>query len=352
MACTNLAPFAVRWLVASSLLVAACADGVPPGSLTFGFGSSGTPPDDSVGTFVDSTEGDDAPTGGNTMGATSDTAGPSDGPPGMCGDGVVGAGEVCDGTELGGQDCASQGFDDGELGCADDCSAFDTSDCVSFSCGNGLIEGGEACDGTDLAGQDCVTQGYDQGLLGCADDCTAFDTSGCAACGNGVIEGSEVCDGAALDGQTCVTQGFVGGNLGCAANCAAFDTAACTSPLPACVDQDLGSSVGSPVASGTTVGQNEAMPQNCGGNGAVDFVLRFIAPAAANYQFNTTGSTYDTVLSLHDTCGGAPLTCNDDSNGTLQSTVNLAMAAGQQVLIAVSGYSGATGNWTLNIIQM
>ena len=45
------------------------------------------------------------------------------------------------------------------------------------------------------------------------------------------------------------------------------------------------------------------------------------------------------------------MVCNDDFVG-LQSQVTLAMAAGQQVLIAMSGYAGSTGNWVLNIVQL
>lgn len=365
MACKNVAPHAGRrrapwWLAAASLLVVACADGAPPGSLTFGFGTEEPPPPDSVGTFAETeTAGDDVLTtaADDTAGATSVQPGTEDGPssgepPVTCNNGALDDGEECDGPSLGDADCESQGFDAGTLACADDCT-FDTSGCLTFACGNEIIEGTEVCDGAALDGETCVTQGFDSGTLGCAADCS-FDTSGCIACGNGVIEGTEVCDGAALGGQTCITQGFDGGMLACEASCADFDTGSCTTdvpPLPACTDQDLLSAVGSPVANGTTVGQNEAMRQNCGGSGGVDFVLRFIAPAAATYQFTTEGSAYDTVLSLHDTCGAAPVQCNDDSIG-LQSSVSLAMAAGQQILIAVSGYSGGTGNWTLNIIQM
>jgi serine protease AprX len=46
-------------------------------------------------------------------------------------------------------------------------------------CGNGLREGAEACDGTDLGGQTCVTQGFGTGTLACQLDCT-FNTSGCS----------------------------------------------------------------------------------------------------------------------------------------------------------------------------
>ncbi|UCF68194.1 MAG: hypothetical protein JSV80_02515 [Acidobacteriota bacterium] len=48
---------------------------------------------------------------------------------GVCGDGVKGPGETCDGSDLGGQSCESLGFTGGSLACAEDCQSFDTSGC-------------------------------------------------------------------------------------------------------------------------------------------------------------------------------------------------------------------------------
>ena len=64
-----------------------------------------------------------------------------------------------------------------------------------FSCGNDMQEGTETCDGDDLNGATCVTQGFDGGTLACAGNCMGFDTSGCFDCGDNVQEGTEVCDG-------------------------------------------------------------------------------------------------------------------------------------------------------------
>lgn len=51
-------------------------------------------------------------------------------PPGpSCGDGMRGAGEACDGLDLGGQSCVDFGFPGGVLACAADCS-IDTSSCT------------------------------------------------------------------------------------------------------------------------------------------------------------------------------------------------------------------------------
>ncbi len=97
------------------------------------------------------------------------------------------------------------------------------------SCGNAIAEGFEECDGIDLDGETCVSQGYALGgTLACSPGCT-YDTSACApVCGNGVADGYDWCDGSDLAGATCETRGFnLGGTLSCSAGCA-YDTSACS----------------------------------------------------------------------------------------------------------------------------
>jgi hypothetical protein len=155
--------------------------------------------------------------------------------------------EMCDGTDLAGATCIDQGFTGGTLKCKADCSDYNTSSCTAGPagpttqvCGDSVAETGEECDGTDMNGATCLSQGFIGGKLACADDCT-FDTSGCTAaptaqCGNGKLEEGEDCDGTKLDGQTCADMGFTGGKLACADDCT-FDTSNCTSaPVATAVD--------------------------------------------------------------------------------------------------------------------
>ncbi len=58
---------------------------------------------------------------------------------GTCGDGVIDPPEVCDGNNLGGETCASQGFTGGTLACSGDCLSFDTAGC--FDCDHGTTKG-------------------------------------------------------------------------------------------------------------------------------------------------------------------------------------------------------------------
>jgi hypothetical protein len=46
-------------------------------------------------------------------------------------------------------------------------------------CGNNVKEVGESCDGTDLGGQTCASQGFSGGTLSCNAGCGSFNVSGC-----------------------------------------------------------------------------------------------------------------------------------------------------------------------------
>lgn len=380
--------------------------------------------------------------------------------PVACGDDYAYGTEVCDGTDLEGQDCTTQGFDGGVLACADDCSGFDTSGCIDINCcfanggtgcnvdtcesavcgidsfccntnwdnlcvgeafdlcpgicdpvcNDGVIQGTEQCDGVNLDFQDCTTQGFDGGTLACDPVSCQFDLTGCAdaVCGDAVVDSPEVCDGAILQGESCASLGFsdtpdstcceANGGLGCdndeceaavcaldssccdtawddscagtaasecallcdgldlacAADCGSFDTSACYG-LPECVDEDVGTTTGTPVATGDTTGEDSDFVQSCGSTDSLDHVVYFTAPAADTYLISTDGSAFDTVLEVFDQCEGSALVCDDDGDGPIScggyncSEITIDLSAGQSILISVSGYNGGVGAWNLNI---
>jgi hypothetical protein len=165
------------------------------------------------------------PTGGTTTGGGTDT--------GVCGDGVLDPGEECDGGDVGGETCESQGYASGGLLCDPDCT-LNTSNC-SY-CGNDMINAGEECDGTDLGGNSTCA---DMGLggagepLSCNADCT-YDFTACSGCGDGTIVPPEACEPPEtpggppdLDGESCQSLGYDEGDLECTDGCA-FDTSGCT----------------------------------------------------------------------------------------------------------------------------
>jgi hypothetical protein len=196
-----------------------------------------------------------------------------------CGNNIREGTEVCDGTQLNGQSCTTQGYTGGTLSCNASCTAFVTSACtnnppsdttpptISVSApstgttGTALTLSASASDNVGVAGVQFRVNGANQG----SEDTTspysvsytptsagtftitavARDTAGntttsnsvtitvsgtppTQTCGNNIREGTEVCDGTQLNGQSCTTQGYTGGTLSCNASCTAFVTSACT----------------------------------------------------------------------------------------------------------------------------
>jgi hypothetical protein len=140
----------------------------------------------------------------------------------LCGDGIVGGAEACDGSEPV-QACADLFGEtaEGDVVCTD-CEP-DTSSC-SY-CGDGILDRGELCE-DGIAPPSCVELGFFAGTSYCSDACTP-EVVACHDCGNGVLDPGEACDGEDLGAQTCGDLGFGGGALACTESCA-IDLSACT----------------------------------------------------------------------------------------------------------------------------
>lgn len=154
-----------------------------------------------------------------------------------CGNDLIEGTEQCDGNQLGGNSCTTLlgGFTGGALACTDACQ-YDTSGCTTAQpvCGDGVIDAGEDCDGSQLGGQACADVGnFTGGTLACAGDC-AWDVSACEVplnCGDDIIDAGEDCDGTNLASQTCADVGnYNSGTLACAGDCT-WDESACENLL-------------------------------------------------------------------------------------------------------------------------
>nr|MBX2802700.1 hypothetical protein [Myxococcales bacterium] len=194
--------------------------------------------------------------------------------------------------------------DDGSVDCADTDCAFDAA-CP------------EVCD-------DGLDNDVD-GDLDCADAACAFD----AAC-------PEVCDdGLDDDGD---------GAVDCLdARCAA--EAVC---LPGCPEH-VGAAK-TVVWSGSTLGRPDSYTPTCSLNStASDVAVSYTASQAGTVTFDTKGSSFDTVLTALDGCGGTPLACNDDAGiGQTHSEIQVSLSAGQQIVLVIDGFATASGATGLN----
>ena len=193
-------------------------------------------------------------------------------------------------------------------------------------CGDGIVYGTEQCDdGNTVAGDGCST------------------TCRFEFCGDGVIQSArgESCD----DGNT--TSGD-----GCSATCVS-EAATCAA------DISLGSvaAVGSlSLAIDTATSTRDPSCSGAGGRNGRDLAIFWVAPTAGSYQFDTIGSTRDTIISFFRGCQltGTELTtdCNDDLAGGTggPSSLTLNAAAGEPFTIWIDSYGTATtGTAVLNI---
>lgn len=144
---------------------------------------------------------------------------------------------------------------------------------------------------------------------------------------------------------------FSSGNFGFVAIAVALVAGAVGTALAQsdnCVDAPL-------IPDGTYSGDTSEMTIDgsaCGASEiAPDVWYRYTAAQAGLLRVNTCGSSYDTVLSLHTGCPGTTdnmLACNDDTCG-LSSQVSSSIAQNQSIWIRVSGWSGASGAYSLTV---
>ncbi|MFO0755921.1 MAG: DNRLRE domain-containing protein [Byssovorax sp.] len=92
---------------------------------------------------------------------------------------------------------------------------------------------------------------------------------------------------------------------------------------------------------------------SCGGADGPESFWQWTAPAKGLWRFSTTSSApgTDTILyALDGTCGGPELGCNDNAPGSLASTLELQLDAGQTIVLAVDSPSpAAAGSFTLTL---
>jgi hypothetical protein len=95
-------------------------------------------------------------------------------------------------------------------------------DACGATCGNGIVEPGEACDGAELNGGTCGSEGCTGGgSVTCNSTCNGFDTSACSGCpvcdNDGLCEAGEDCNSCANDCASGSSNGAVNGNGICEA---------------------------------------------------------------------------------------------------------------------------------------
>ncbi|WAS97021.1 hypothetical protein [Nannocystis punicea] len=92
---------------------------------------------------------------------------------------------------------------------------------------------------------------------------------------------------------------------------------------------------------------------SCGGIGGTDLEVVWTAPVTGRFQFDTIGSTFDSLLAvLEGVCFGGELACDDDSGGNLTSKVEVDLIVGQTVTLVIDSFGQSTADVVYNITQV
>jgi hypothetical protein len=121
---------------------------------------------------------------------------------------------------------------------------------------------------------------------------------------------------------------------------------------PTCETEQIIPALPAQIIGDTTGGLSE-LASDCGGVDTAERLYEFVAPGPGSYRFNTAGSSFDTVLSVFDTCGGPPLACNDDAGFELHSELIVDLDGGDKLLVAVDGHDPADfGPFVLSVEEI
>jgi hypothetical protein len=228
----------------------------------------------------------------------------------------------------------------GEIACNDDFEAMASR--VSLSAAQGaqyaiVIDGYNSHQGNfALTIEACVencSNDYDDDLDGLSDcedaDCASAPSCTVEDCDNGLDDDAD----GAVDCQ----------DDACIADAACFE---CPN-----IEQDLQSSLGLAVYTGSTDGAaSNVRAAGCGGDGP-EHMFTWTVPESGCYQFDTEGSEFDTVLHLHTPCPTFDqVYCDDDAGSGVSSLIRADLEGGSTIQIVVDAFeTGESGNYTLNI---
>ena len=307
------------------------------------------------------------------------------------------AGDLDAGADAGDPDAgfdagSDAGFDAGPTDCPTDCSELDDEcnmgvcNTTTFVCETSPLGVGIACgDATD---DECTMPDTCDGAGTCLSNHIAADTP----CGDATVtecDLADTCDGAGTCGTNLVAAGTPCGSATPDVDCNLADTcdgtglcdtnvamdgdacSDCPAGLPLCagcmtgVCEDVPGStciqgtlmLATPVMGDTSTAFSFYDP-SCGGpSDANDHIYEFTAPSEGFFSFDTIGSAYDTVLSVHmgaDDCTGVgEIACNDDiGGGVLQSEALVRLASGDRVTVNVNGFNTESGMYTLTATQI
>ncbi|MDC0716021.1 hypothetical protein [Nannocystis bainbridge] len=92
---------------------------------------------------------------------------------------------------------------------------------------------------------------------------------------------------------------------------------------------------------------------SCGGVGGTDLEVVWTAPVTGRFQFDTMGSSFDSLIAVLDgVCFGNELACDDDGGGSLTSKVEVDLVVGQTVTLVIDSFGQSSADVVYNITQV
>ncbi len=265
-------------------------------------------------------------------------------------DGIECTLDVCDGAGVCGHPSAPSGT--ACMGDGDDCT-LDECDGAG-ACGHPPAPTGTTCpdDGDDCTVDECDGAGicaHPPAPLGtsCPDDgeeCTNDECDGAGVCAHPPVSAAVVCD----DGLPCTGTGEPGVGVDeCdgAGNCVGMLDPSCADNCLDAADAFEGTNLANNTGFGTE------LQVSCAFLSTSDTWFVHTASCSGMLQFTTTGSEFDTVMTVFGACGGVELACDDDGGPGLASAATIAVVAGEDYFIRIAGFNGATGNALVNITR-
>jgi hypothetical protein len=255
------------------------------------------------------------------------TANPTDWSPKPVGTPCTDDGNECTNNACNaGGNCAASPVPNGTP-CTEDGNECTNNQCLGGVCSATPLPNGTPCADTD--GEECT-------LAECAGGNCSQDIS---------VDAGTPCD----DGNVCTGTGEPGVGID---EC--DGAGMCVGQLdPNCQDTCENAAV---VQEGTTPGNNAGfgtqLQVSCAFNSTNDAWFVYTAPCTGLVKMTTNGSSFDTVLTVYDDCGGPELACDDDGGPGLTSALEIQATAGQDYFIRMAGFNGASGSFLLNIERL